>query len=302
MIPEIGIVILNWNGWRDTFNCLDSLRQVNYPARQIEIIVVDNGSCDESVERLHQQPGITVLELPTNVGFAAGSNIGIRHALAKGCEYILLLNNDTVVLPDFLTPLLQVFKKNATAGIVSPKIRYKDQPNRLWYAGGRFQEPRLIGEMVGLGQIDQGQHNQACVVDFAVGCCMLIHRAVFEQIGYLDERFFFYHEDVDFSLRVTRAGFSVWYQPASVILHQVSQSTQNNLPARTFLEAQSRVVFFAKHIRGFKLYLVIGLEIVRFIRRVAESLRNRQPELAWSYARGLFAGLGKLKRGQSILR
>lgn len=131
---------------------------------------------------------------------------------------------------------------------------------------------------------------------------MLIRRTVFERVGYLDERFFFYHEDVDFSLRATRAGFSVWYQPASVILHRVSGSTQGNLPARTFLEAQSRVVFFAKHIRGFKLYVVIGLEIVRFIRRVAESLWTRQPELAWNYARGLLTGLDKSRRRQSILR
>ena len=291
MLPKIGIVILNWNGWRDTLSCLASIRQADYPASQYQIVVVDNGSTDESVAQLRGHNGLTLLELPSNVGFAAGSNVGIRHALASGCDYVLLLNNDTLMAPNFLRPLLQTFDIDSAAGVVSPKIRYYDRPDQLWYAGGKFRQPRLIGEMVGLGQPDIGQYDQSREVDFAVGCCMLIRRSVLERIGYLDERFFFYQEDVDFSYRAAQAGFSVWYQPASVIFHKVSHSTRNDASRRTFLYAQSRVIFFAKHIRGTQLWAVVGLELLRLVRTVARSLWCGQPDLARSYVQGLLSGL-----------
>ena len=296
MLPRIGIIILNWNGWQDTLECLTSVRQVDYPTDRFDIVVVDNGSRDESVAQLRRQPGLTLLELPSNVGFAAGNNVGIQRVLADGCDYVLLLNNDTVVAPDFLTPLLQVFDIDPAAGAVSPKIRYYDQPNRLWYAGGKFRQPRLIGLMIGLDELDTGQYEQAGMVDYVVGCCMLIRRAVFEQIGYLDESFFFYQEDVDFSYRATHAGFSMWYQPASVIFHKVSHSTRNDSPRRTFLYAQSRVVFFAKHFRGARLYATVGLELVRLVRTTAKALWYGQADLARSYVQGLLAGLKQSRR------
>lgn len=302
MLAKIGIIILNWNGWQDTLNCLASLRQVDYPKPQLDIIVVDNGSRDDSVERLRQQQDIVLLELSCNVGFAAGSNIGIRRAISDGCNYVLLLNNDTLVPPEFLMPLLEVFAAEVRAGVVSPKIRYEDPPDRLWYAGGNFLGSRLLGEMVGMGQIDAGQHDRARVVDFAVGCCMLIGCSVFEQVGYLDERFFFYHEDVDFSLRTARAGFKIFYQPASVIMHRVSHSTRGNLPARAFHEAQSRIVFFRKHIHGSRRYIVIGLELARLVRIVAQSVFDRQVGTAVSYLQGLIAGFRNPYSGHPTLR
>lgn len=293
--PRVGVVILNWNGWRDTLDCLTQVRQLDYPTSRLEIVLVDNGSHDESVAQLRRQAGVTLLELPSNVGFAAANNVGIRHVLAHSCDYMLLLNNDTVVSPELLTPLLQVFHMDSTAGVVSPKIRYCDPPDRLWYAGGEFRDPRLIGYMVGLGEVDTGQYDRTRVVDYAVGCCMLIRRAVFEQIGYLDERFFFYNEDVDFSYRATRRGFSVWYQPDSVILHKVSHSTRDDLPRRTSLYAQSRVVFFAKHIRGARLLVVVGLELMRLFRILARELWHGRADMAHSYVRGLLTGLRQIQ-------
>lgn len=294
MLPKIGIVILNWQGWRDTLDCLASVQGGDYPLTQLDIVVVDNGSQDDSVSQLRQhRTGATLLELPNNVGFAAGSNFGIQHSLVTGCDYVLLLNNDAIASPDFLRPLLRVFDRDPASGIVSPKIRYHDPSDQIWYAGGRFRQPRLIGEMIGLGESDEGQFDQARVVDFAVGCCMLIHRAVFERIGYLDERFFFYQEDVDFSYRATKAGFSVWYQPASVIYHKVSQSTRDDAGRRTFLYAQSRVIFFNKHIRGGRRPAVVGLEVLRLVRTAINNLWNGRSHLTRSYVRGIRAGLRK---------
>jgi len=294
MLPKIGIVILNWNGWRDTLDCLALVRQLDYPASRSEIVLVDNGSHDESVARLRQQSGVTLLELPSNVGFAAANNVGIRRVLADGCDYVLLLNNDTIVPPDLLTSLLDVFYADRTAGVISPKIRYYDEPDRLWYAGGRLLQPRLILQMRGRGEVDTGQYDQPLVVDYAVGCCMLIRRAVFGQIGHLDECFFFYYEDVDFSCRATKAGFSVWYQPASVILHKVSYSTRNDLPRRTFLRAQSRVVFFCKHVHGIKFCLLLWLELIRIVRSLTRELRHGRADLVRSYVQGLLAGLRQI--------
>jgi len=302
MFVKIGIIILNWNGWNDTLNCIASLDSVDYPKNQISIYIVDNGSTDESVNHLRQLPGITLLELPSNIGFAAGVNFGIDHALCNGCEYVLLLNNDTIVFPDFLRQLLQIFETSATAGLVSPKIHYQDRPDRLFFAGGKFRKPRIIGELIGMGEIDEGQYDQARVVDFAVGTCLLLSRTAIEQIGYLDKRFFAYYEDIDYSIRATQAGFSVWYQPASVILHRVSHSTEGNPQFRIFLEAQSRILFFSKYIRGFNLLSVIILEMAHFVRVLLRAVLKGNIELAWGYTKGVLAGLRPLRQEQPIPR
>jgi GT2 family glycosyltransferase len=160
----------------------------------------------------------------------------------------------------------------------------------LWYAGGRFREPRLIGWMEGAGELDTGQHDNARQVDYAVGCCMLIHRRVFERIGLLDERFFFFQEDVDFSVRARQAGFEVWYQPHSVIRHKVSQSTRDDLALRGYLDAQSRMVFFRSHIRGGRIPAVLFWEFGRLTRITFMAARAGQLKLAHHYLRGLAAG------------
>jgi GT2 family glycosyltransferase len=291
---KIGVVILNWNGWQMTLNTLESLRQSHEPAERWHVFVVDNGSDDDSVDHLRMQPDITLLELPENRGFATGSNVGIRHALAAGCAYVLLLNNDVILHPDFLPPLLDLFAQNSKVGIVSPKIRFADPPDRIWYAGGNFRQPRLIGEMVGLNEIDIGQFDNARIVDFVTGCCMLVKCEVFEYVGLLDEDFFFYQEDVDLSCRVAKAGYQVWYQPESLIWHIVSFSTANNLPKRTFYYAQSRIIFFGKHIHGFnRIVKVVILEVMRLVRTVLSAFLTRQPGQAYSYIAGTWSGLNQ---------
>jgi hypothetical protein len=244
--------------------------------------------------RLRACQGITLLELPNNRGFAAGNNAGLRWALDRGYDYMLLMNNDAYGESSFLRELLSTFASEVRCGLVCPKIRYclsREEPTqRIWYAGGKFRQPRLIGEMIGMDQVDVGQYDIPRIVDFGVGCCMLIDRRVFEQIGLLDERFFFYQEDVDFSYRATLTGFQVWYQPAALVWHAVSRSTENNQAHRTFLYAQSRVVFFAKHIHGLKWVSVIGLEMIRLLRIVTRAIWQRRPEHAMAYIRGLLAG------------
>lgn len=291
MVEKIGVVILNWNGWQMTLATIRSLRQTHEPAERWRIFVVDNGSTDESIQQLAQEPDIELVALPKNLGFAAGNNIGIRRALSEGCDYILLLNNDVILAPEFLGPLLQRLVQIQEAWVVSPKIHFADPPNRIWYAGGNFRYPRLIGEMVGLNQEDKGQFDSPKIVDFVTGCCMLVKAAAFRQIGLLDEDFFFYQEDIDFSYRVTNAGYQVWYEPRSLVWHAVSSSTANLSPWRTFLYAESRMVFFGKHIKGMRWVPVVGLEVIRLCRTVLTNLVRGQPAEAASYVRGIWSGM-----------
>ncbi len=146
MGEKIGVVILNWNGWDMTLSTIKSLRQTNNLDANWPICVVDNGSTDDSVPHLRLEQGIDLIELSENHGFAAGNNVGIRRALAAGCTIILLLNNDVILDPDFLEPSLKRLAQNPKALVVSPKIHFAEPPERIWYAGGNFRYPRLIGE------------------------------------------------------------------------------------------------------------------------------------------------------------
>lgn len=291
---KIAVVIVNWNNWLDTVACIEWLVDVAPGGHELEIIIVDNGSTDASLENLRGHEAVTLLPLPENVGFAAGSNHGIRMALAAGAAYVLLLNNDTYARAEFLMPLLATFDQQPRAAIVCPKIRYAGETEsvsgHIWYAGGKFRHPRLIGEMVGMDEVDLGQYDTECTVDFGVGCCMLIKSDLFHRIGLLDEAFFFYHEDADFSLRATQAGYEVWYQPAALVWHHVSRSTEENPGFRAFLYARSRPIFFVKHIRGLQWIPVLGLEVVRLVRTVARSLLQGRPGQGIGYLRGSWQG------------
>jgi GT2 family glycosyltransferase len=287
--PKVGLIILNWNNWRDSIKCIEGVRHCTYS--HVEIWVVDNGSQDESIAQLSRIEDIHLISLGKNIGFAGGNNVGIRAALEKGCEYILLLNNDTECNDHFIEPLLEPLQRDSLAVVSCPKILYKEPPQTIWYAGGKFRQPRIIGELVGMGQPDQEKYNLMGKTDFAVGTCMLIKRDVFDRIGFLDERFFFYHEDVDFCYRANKAGYSIWYQPESVIIHRVSSSTENQHEKRVFLYEQARTVFLITHIRGFKIPIVIIMEIARFLRIVIHGMMHHQNRLTKSYLAGTLTGI-----------
>jgi hypothetical protein len=262
----------------------------------MEILVVDNGSQDESVSRLSMIENIHLLPLQRNYGFARGSNVGIRKALEQGIEYVLLLNNDTEFPEDFIQPLFEPFQIDSRACVVSPKILYHEPAQVVWYAGGKFHQPRIIGELVGMGTPDQKQYDLMRKTDFGVGTCMLIKCNIFDQIGVLDERFFFYHEDVDFCYRAIKAGYSIWYQPKSVIKHKVSSSTKDQPDMRLFLYQQARVIFLFKHIRGYKIPLVIFMEGIRVIRVIIDGMMHLSMKYPYSYLNGLIAGLKESRR------
>ncbi len=223
MSPKVYIIILNWNGLDDTIECLESLKNIPYPT--YEVVVVDNASSGNDVEILRQRYGgyIHLIANDKNYGFSEGNNIGIRYALETGCDYVLLLNNDTVVDPEFLTELVRVAESDAAIGIEGSKVYYYDPPNRLHTVGGKIHW--CWGIITHWGDVDdKGQFDQVAQRDYVFATAMLIRRKVIESISLLDSTFFFGIEEYDYCARATKAGFKVLYVPTSRVWHKVGAS------------------------------------------------------------------------------
>jgi len=250
--PRVAIVVLSWNGYEVTRDCLKSLSQIDY--RNYQVILVDNGSTDESAARLALEfPHLIVIRSPQNLGYSGGNNLGIRYALEKDDSYVLLLNNDTLVATDFLTQLIQAAENDAPVGVLNPKILYADAPDRIWCAGGTFNLWCGLASAVGNRRRDNGRYDRQAEVTFATGCALLIKTAVVKQIGLLDERFFLYCEDVDWSYRALRAGFKVLYVPSSVVWHKDSYTVKNSFgkAGRDFYNVRNTILLARKHARAY---------------------------------------------------
>lgn len=220
-MPNVGIVISNYNGWQDTVQCLESLQKQTY--RDFEIILLDDASTNDSVQQLQKHLPENTVFLPqeANSGFAAVNNVGMRRALADGCDWVLLLNNDTVAAPDFLETLL----RETPAGAVScPKMLFLDPPDEIWFAGGELD--RATGKVKHLGghEKDGPAFAEKKQVSFITFCCVLLPRQVIENVGFLDETLFMYCEDVDYCIRLADAGVPLWFLPDARIWHKAGGS------------------------------------------------------------------------------
>ncbi len=237
-MTRVAIILVNWNGKNDTLACLTSLYALTHPRINASTIVVDNGSTDDSVSAIRKRfPDVEVIETGKNLGFAGGNNIGIRHAMKAGADFVWLLNNDTVVDKNALSALVDVFGES-TVGIGGSKIyfapgreyhreRYKekDRGRVLWFAGGLIDWNNMYASHRGVDEVDRGQYDNVEETPFVTGCSMMIHKKVFEKVGLLDERFFAYLEDLDFCLRVKHAGYKLLYVPGSVVWHANASSS-----------------------------------------------------------------------------
>jgi hypothetical protein len=222
--PKVSIIVLNWNGKDDTLECLESVCQIDYP--NFDIIVVDNGSSDDSVKAIQNKfPEVTVLETKRNLGFAGGNNVGIRYALKHGAEYILLLNNDTIVDSHLLKSFINASRVVQQEAIWGAKIYYYSQPDKIWYAGARWVNKVSGFHHVGQGCIDNGQDYSSIVeTDYACGCALFINAELLNRIGLLDEEFFLTFEETDLCYRARRAGFKSYFVPEAKVWHKVSTS------------------------------------------------------------------------------
>lgn len=239
-IPKVGVIVVNWNRKDDTVVCLKSLSRVSTFGFELATYVVDNGSTDGSLEVLSKITNFTfrVISLPGNTGFVGGNNTGIAAALEEGADYILLLNNDTLVDRGLIKELLKSAQRNKNGGVFVPKIYFapgfefhKDrypksiQGRVIWYAGGILDWENVYGTNFGVDDVDRGQFDEEKETDFATGCALFTSRKVLEKVGHLNEKYFAYLEDVEFCLRVKNAGWKIIYTPTAYLWHKVAQSS-----------------------------------------------------------------------------
>ncbi len=271
MTPQaVAAVVLNWNQEADTADCLASLSGAE--GAPVRVILVDNGSLPESVDRLEQRfPEARVIRLAENRGFAGGNNVGIERAIREGASHILLLNNDTLVHPGFLQPLLEGLAAPGI-GVVGPKIYYHPDTTRLWFAGGRVDWRSGRHWHLGAEEPDQGQCDLPLEVDYITACCLLAPTRVFQEIGGLDERYFIYFEEIDWNLRAARHGYRRRFIPASRIWHKVSRAMKTGSPVSDYYFARNRLLFFRSHAPARHRLRLIALFTARSL-RFARTLR-----------------------------
>lgn len=283
--PLVSIITVNYNQAQVTCELLASLRKLTYP--QVEVLVVDNASPTDDpgiIEQLY--PEATLIRSPKNLGFAGGNNLGIM--AAKG-QYLLFLNNDTEVEPDFLEPLVALFEQDPKAGIASPKIIYFNSDNLIQYAGSLGINP-MTGRSVTLGCLeqDQGQHNTSKVTALADGAAMMVPTRVVRQVGLMPELFFLYYEELDWCEMIKRAGFNCHYVGNSTVYHKESISVGKASVLKTYYMNRNRLLFIRRNISGWKLWSSMSIFLLAALpKKAAGFLLNRE----WKHLKALGRGL-----------
>ncbi len=250
--PLVYAVVLNWNGWPDTIRCLASLRAST--GVDLRVVVVDNGSTDGSPARLAPlltPPWGELLCVERNLGFTGGVNLGLRHALARSAEYLFLLNNDATVAPDCVARLVEAAMSRPDIGFVGPKIVWQDEPERLWSAGMSVAWPAATIN-AHRDEPDDGRLDGRRLVQGLTACALLVTPAVPARIGFLDDRYFAYYEDVDWLLRARRAGLRALYAGDARAAHQGSATTnrgagRSQSALANYYGARNGLLFMATH-------------------------------------------------------
>lgn len=229
MDKTISVILVNYNGKEYNDKCIRSI--LNSTVReQLEIVVVDNASTDGSLEELErswrENEKVHILPLDANYGFSKANNEGIRWASEHNIEYFFLLNNDTEIESDTIEKIYRLHKQ--TKGIVVPKVLYADRKEIIWCAGGEFSPVVKKAVQRGIDQQDKGQFAKNTECQFANGCALFLSKDIIEKTGYLDERFFLYYEDTEYSMRARGQGVSIWYCADAKVYHKVNGSTRGN--------------------------------------------------------------------------
>ncbi len=234
-MKSVFVSIINFNGKDNTLSCLTQLDKIEIKDFKVTAIVIDNASeekFDLDKDYLKNIP-LVFIRNPQNLGFAEGHNVAIRYALYAGADYVVILNNDTLLDKNFVKQLFDSAEKDSKIGIVGPKIyfakgfeyhkdRYekKDLGRVFWYAGGQMDWKNVIGQHRGVDEVDRGQFDETCQTGYVSGCCMLITRKVLEKVGEFDNRYFLYYEDNDLCQRSKMRGFKIIYEPKAVVWHK----------------------------------------------------------------------------------
>lgn len=284
-MKKVFIVILNWNRPKLTIECLESLARLEKDKFSLHTIVVDNASEDDSLKRLskyidNESSGSFLIDLirnKKNLGFAQGNNVGMRYALKKGADYIMLLNNDTNVDKNLIMELIKSAQKHPHTGAFSPKIyfakgfefhkkRYKkkDLGKVIWSAGGEIDWDNVYATNKGVDEVDRGQFNSAKEIEFATGACLFLRCKALKEIGLFDPRYFMYFEDVDLSVRLKKERWRIRYIPDAILWHKVAQSSAIGSDLNDYFITRNRLLFGLTYAR-FRTKTALVKESIKFL-------------------------------------
>ena len=338
MHQKVAIIILNWNNWKDTIECLESVYQIEYPC--YDIIVVDNASHDDSIERIEEyckgritptskffkyshknkpiivrkytknesEAGtqvaaegdklasnrkLTIIMNDQNLGFAEGCNVGIRFAKCESASFVLLLNDDTVVAPEFLGELIELAKLDPCYGFVGPKVYFYNYDGRndvINSVGGRLTMRKGATRQIGFGKIDNGQFDEPLELDYVEGSCLLTRAEVIRDIGLLDPAYFAYWEETDWCIRGRNTGYKAIYAPKSKIWHKVAAS---NIGLKTeYYKTRNTFWFLKKHAsRGQYVSFILYFFLFRLYSFTLFLLLNEDLEKLTYFLKGVFDGI-----------
>lgn len=263
---KIVVIILNWNGRRDTIDCLESLRTQDNG--DFVVFLADNGSTDGSLEEISCTfPEVELIANGSNLGFAGGNNVAITRALEIGADYLFILNNDTIVDSRILSAFVSAAERMPECGVFGAKIYYYDHKDVLWYAGGYWDPETLSFGEYGAGERDVGQYDTLTETEWVIGCAMFIRAEVFKKIGLLEHAFFLNNEEIDFCSRAKRAGFRCAYVPEAKLWHKISVSFGGeDSPMKEYFSARNRLLW-AQRNAAFGLRMRIYLSSTRALLR-----------------------------------
>lgn len=263
--PRVAVAIVHWGAKRDTLRCLRSVAASHVPATPV--IVIDNGTGAITAGEVRSvTPEAIFVALPENAGFAAAANLAIRRALAADAQYVMLLNNDAVLVRDCIGELLRVATSEPRVAAIGAKVLSFTQRKRLWMAYGVLTYRAALVTLVGRGEDDGPAFSMVREVDCVPGCSMLIARSAVETIGYLDDEFFAYHEDVDWCTRAREHGLRIVFAPEAKVYHRGGASLAKNENVVHYLLSRNTVLFARKHARlhqWLQLAVTIGGSLAR---------------------------------------
>jgi hypothetical protein len=247
-LPRVAIILLSYNDWPQTLECLDSFSRVAY--HNLEILAVDNGSTNPLFDAARaKHPGLAIIENGKNLGYAEGNNVGICHAIQNGADYILVQNNDTVVEPDFIDKLVQAAEGHPLAAFFGPMVYHYDEPQIIQSAGGLMTRNWRAYHR-GQNEQDNRQYQTVDPVRWVSGCSIMARVTALEKIGLLDPEFFIYSEETDWCLRAGEAGFEVLFVPQAKIWHKGVQRDYKPSPRTVYLSVRNELLLLRKHHAG----------------------------------------------------
>jgi GT2 family glycosyltransferase len=279
LFGELRVVIINYNYFKDTIECVDSLLEAGASLEQI--IIVDNASTDGSVDQLRNRFGnhTTILENDKNLGYPGALNVGIPFALSNGAKWVLLMNNDVIVAPDFIQKLKEAVDKGIEYSMFGPLILYYSAPEIIWYLGYRLIPGTLIGVGSYRGRKVTNNLPDLVPMDLMHGCAMMVKKEVFKDIGYFDDSQMIYGDDADFSLRAKKAGYKAAVATEAKLWHKVSLTMNRQKPHTCYLRTRNTVAFYRKYSSGTTVIIMFCFTLGKNIISTLESVAKRHFDL-----------------------